>query len=108
MTPLTKILVGIGVVALTLLCTLTFIPYPPAIEEARAAGFSDSIIETGLQFSFERRCFFWAATVLELGVLCVLALTGVSRRLGRSLSRLDARLPHPGGPWHGAAFCRAQ
>lgn len=58
----------------------TFVPYPGALEEARAAGFDSDDITTGLQYTFERRFFFWGATVLELGLLCVLALTGLSRR----------------------------
>lgn len=80
MTPLTKTLIGIAVVALTLLCAVTFIPYPPALEEARTAGFSDSTIETGLKFAFERRVLSWAYTALDLGLLYVLAMSGLGRR----------------------------
>jgi STE24 endopeptidase len=79
---LTKILVGIGVVALTLLCALTFVPYPPAIDEARAAQFSDETIATGLKFTFERRFLFWIYTALEMGLLYVLALSSLGRRCG--------------------------
>ena len=80
MTPLTKALVGCFVVALTLLCVLTFIPYPPAIEEARKVGFSDETIATGLKFSFERRILSWIGTALNLGLLGVLGLSGLGRR----------------------------
>lgn len=80
MTTLTKILVCTGVVALTLVCASTFIPYPPAIETAREAGFSDSTIDTGLQLTFERRIFFWVYTAIDLGLIYVLALTVLSRR----------------------------
>jgi STE24 endopeptidase len=82
---LTKVLVGAGLVAIVLLCIATFIPYPPAAEIARAAGFSDSTIETGLQLNFERRIFFWIYTVIELGLICVLALTPIGRRVADRL-----------------------
>ncbi|MSQ93239.1 MAG: M48 family peptidase [Gemmataceae bacterium] len=58
----------------------TFVPFPGAIQEAHAAGFDSSDIANGLQLTFERRFFFWGATLLELGLLCFLALTGWSRR----------------------------
>jgi STE24 endopeptidase len=76
----TKILVGVCVVALTLLCAATFIPYSPALDEARAAGFSDETIQTGLNFAFERRILFWIWTALDLGLLYVLAISGLGRR----------------------------
>jgi len=85
-TTFTKIVIGLIVAALFALVTLTtFIPYPAAIEEARATGFSDSDIQIGLQYSFERRLFLWLAQVLEVGLLCGFALTRVSRRLADRL-----------------------
>lgn len=79
MTPLTKILVGIGVVALTLLCVATYIPYPPAIDEAHSAGFSGETIVTGLNFATERRFLSWVWTALHFGLLGVLGLSGLGR-----------------------------
>jgi STE24 endopeptidase len=78
-TSLTKILVGIGVVALTLLCAATFIPYPPAIDEARSVGFSDDTIATGVNFAFERRFLSWIWTALHFGLLGLLGLSGLAR-----------------------------
>lgn len=59
----------------------TFIPYAPAIDAARAAGFSDAEIETGLQFTLERRFFMWGGMALELSLLFLFALTSCGRRL---------------------------
>ncbi|MBI1830717.1 MAG: M48 family metallopeptidase [Planctomycetes bacterium] len=59
----------------------TFVPYPAARESAHAADFSTEQIDRGLQYAFERRFFFWGATALELGFLCVLTMTGLGRRL---------------------------
>ncbi len=59
----------------------TFIPYAPAIAQARAAGFSDTDIDIGRQYLFERRFFMWAGIVLELSLLSIFALTSVGRRL---------------------------
>jgi STE24 endopeptidase len=63
-----------------LLFLTTFVPYPPAIAEAQAAGFTAGDIDTGLQITFERRFFLWGNTALELGLLYVLAMTGLARR----------------------------
>ena len=57
-----------------------FVPYPPARAEAISAGFTQDDIHTGSQITFERRLCMWGATALELGLLCVLALTGIARR----------------------------
>lgn len=59
-----------------------FVPYAPAIDTARAAGFTDDEIATGLQFTFERRFFVWLNLALELGFLGALTFT----RLGRALA----------------------
>jgi len=81
-TPLTKTLYAIILAVMALLVILTtFIPYPPSLDMARAAGFSDSEIQTGLQYSFERRLFMWAATALHLGLLGGFALTRLGRRV---------------------------
>src|SRR5712692_10347177 len=58
----------------------TFIPYPSARAEALSAGFKEDLINTGLQYTFERRFFQWSGTALELGLLLVLATTGLARR----------------------------
>jgi len=79
-TPLCKSLFASVLLALTLLAIATFIPYPPSRDEASAAGFTSEQIETGLQYSFERRFFTWASTAVEFGLLSFLALTGWSRR----------------------------
>jgi STE24 endopeptidase len=71
-------LCGGGVLAVL---AATFIPYAPAIANARDAGFSSAEIETGLQFTFERRWFTLASTALELGLLSLFALTSVGRRV---------------------------
>src|SRR5262245_60581483 len=64
-----------------LVVVTTFIPYPPSVAEARDNGFSASEIDTGLQFSYERRLFMWFSQALELCLLCIFALTPVCRRL---------------------------
>jgi len=67
--------------AFSILIGVTFIPYPPAMDAARLAGFTEADIEIGLQYGFERRLFSWGSTVLELVLLTVLALTPLGRRL---------------------------
>jgi STE24 endopeptidase len=59
----------------------TLVPYPPARETALASGFDNTTIDTGLQFTFERRFFSWTWTAVELTLLYVLAMTSVGRRL---------------------------
>jgi STE24 endopeptidase len=77
-----KIFVSLIVGTFLLLVILTmFTSYPPAIEDARAAGFSDSDIQTGMQYNYERRLFMWASQALELLLLCTFALTSVCRGL---------------------------
>jgi STE24 endopeptidase len=58
-----------------------FVPYPPAFEQAHGAGFNTDDIETGLQYSFERRLLVWPSWMLELLLLGSLALTSWGRRL---------------------------
>lgn len=79
-TRLTRILLVCGLIGLALVCVLHFLPYPPAIEQAHEAGFSDAAIATGLKLSFERRVLFWIGTTLEVALLCVLGLSGLARR----------------------------
>lgn len=80
MTSLNKLIFASVLIALSLVAIATFIPYPPARDEASAAGFTSEQIDVGLQFAFERRLIFWVATTLEFGLLTYLALTGWSRR----------------------------
>src|SRR6266851_5630755 len=70
----------IAALFLLLFVLTTFVPYPAAREEARTAGFTVDQINTGLQYTFERRFFFWTATALEIGLLCVFAMTSLARR----------------------------
>lgn len=71
----------IAAVFLVLFVLTTFVPYPAARESAYQAGFKEKQIETGLQYGFERRLFFWGWTALELSLLAALALTSAGRRL---------------------------
>jgi STE24 endopeptidase len=70
----------IAAVFFVLIVLTTFVPYPAARADARAAGFDEADIDIGLQLSFERRFFLWTATALELALLCAFALTGLARR----------------------------
>jgi len=58
----------------------TFVPYPAARATALNTGFTEEQINTGLQYTFERRFFQWTAIGLELGLLYVLAMTSLARR----------------------------
>jgi STE24 endopeptidase len=69
----------IAAVFFVLFLLTTFVPYPAARDDALSAGFTPDDIDTGRQIIFERRFFFWGATALELGLLCVLAMTGLAR-----------------------------
>ena len=76
-----KSLLGVcGLALISLFVITTFIPYPPAREQAVAAGFSEATIDENLQYAFERRFFFWGATALEFVLLVYLAMSGVARR----------------------------
>src|ERR1017187_3991805 len=66
---------------LVLFVLTTFVPYPAARQTALDAGFKEEQIDTGKQYSFERRLFFWGWTALDLTLLYALALTGLGRRL---------------------------
>ena len=65
---------------LVLFILTTLVPYPPARETALHSGFSSDLIETGLQYTFERRFFSWGWIALELTLLYVLVFTSLSRR----------------------------
>lgn len=71
----------IAALFLVLFVLTTFVPYPAARESAQAVDFSAEQIDRGLQYTFERRFFFWGATALHLALLCVLAMTGAGRWL---------------------------
>ncbi len=59
----------------------TFVPYPAARATALNTGFfTEDQINTGLQYTFERRFFQWTAIALELALLYVLAMTSLARR----------------------------
>src|SRR6266851_2780865 len=70
----------IAALFLLLFVLTTFVPHPAAREEARTAGFTVDQIDTGLQYTFERRFFQWTAIALELALLYVLAMTRLARR----------------------------
>ncbi|MBI2806847.1 MAG: M48 family metallopeptidase [Planctomycetes bacterium] len=72
----------LAVAGFTLFILTTFVPYPPAKAAALDAGFSESDIATGLDYLLERRFFFWGRTLIDLGLLCALALTPVGRHWG--------------------------
>lgn len=74
--PAIIVAIFVGLAVLTLL-----VPWPPAVELARAYGFADEVIANGLQYSFERRLFFWGTTFLELGFLLALVFTNFGRRV---------------------------
>jgi STE24 endopeptidase len=77
-----KTLVPLVAACFFLLFVLTvFVPYPPALDDAYAAGFNTDDIETGLQYAFQRRLLAWPSWLLELVLLGSLALTGAGRRL---------------------------
>jgi STE24 endopeptidase len=76
-----KTLVSTIAAAFLVLAVLTFVPYPPARQIALDAGFTTEQIDTGLQYTFERRLFTWSWTAILLTMLCVFALTSVGRRL---------------------------
>lgn len=73
--------ISLSVAFLLLMALTMFAPYPPALDTARDAGFSDSDIQVGMQYSFERRWFMWASQALELVLLCTFALTSFCRGL---------------------------
>ena len=76
-----RIGVFVAVGFLAVFSLISFITYPPAIEAARRAGFSDDVIELGLQKSFEARLIFWGSQFAQIALLCWLGLTGDGRRL---------------------------
>ncbi len=76
-------LAGLGLLALFVVTT--FIPFPAAREQALAAGFNEATIDENLQYSFERRFFFWASTFVEFALLAFLAASGVARRWADTL-----------------------
>lgn len=73
------VFVAVGLLAVFSL--ISFITYLPAIEAARRAGFSDDVIELGLQKSFEARLIFWGSQFAQIALLCWLGLTADGRRL---------------------------
>src|SRR5260370_35353780 len=72
----------IAALFLLLFVLTTFVPHPAAREEARTAGFTVDQIDTGLQYTFERRFFQSTAIALEFALLYVPAMTRLARRLG--------------------------
>lgn len=59
----------------------TFIPAPQSsVDAALGAGFTPDDIETGRQYSFERRLMFWASSAVELALLLLLACTAWGHR----------------------------
>jgi STE24 endopeptidase len=79
-TTLSKTLLAAIVVVMTLLFVLTtFVPYAPARVEAQEY-FTPDEIAVGLEYSFQRRLFYWASVAVELALLCTLALTSLGRR----------------------------
>lgn len=74
-------LVALIVVAFVILFIITtFIPYEPA-REAASKYFTEEEIDLGLLYTFQRRFYFWGWTAIELGLLGILALTPLGRRL---------------------------
>ncbi len=80
--PLSKTLIASLVAVMTLLfVATTLLPYAPARVEARQY-FSTDEIDLALEYTFQRRLFFWGTTAVEIALLCVFALTPVGRQLG--------------------------
>jgi STE24 endopeptidase len=91
----------IAAVFLVLFVLTTFVPYPAARQTALEAGFTTEQIDTGLQYSFERRLLSWGWIALKLTILCALGLTSLGRRLA------DRFLAWTGGRRILAALCIA-
>ena len=64
----------------TLFLVTTFSHSDAARAEA-SLYFPNDVIERGLQYSFERRLFFWLLFALRLGFLVLLVTTGLARRV---------------------------
>lgn len=73
--------VFVAIALLLVFAIFSFIPYPPSIEAARRAGFSDMEITRGQVRSFESRLIFWGAQFVQLVLVCWAGLTSGGRRL---------------------------
>lgn len=73
--------VFVAIALLLVFAIFSFIPYPPSIEAARRAGFSDMEITRGQVRSFESRLIFWGAQFVQLALVCWAGLTSGGRRL---------------------------
>lgn len=85
-------LLGVGFLLLLIFAVISFLPAP----EARATAekyFTAEEIDTGLQFSFQRKLFAWSSTTLTFLFLTVLAGMSLARRLADRLDRWT------GGRW---------
>lgn len=76
-----RIGVWLASVALAIFAVLSFIPFEPAIEAARRAGFSDEVIRIGLTKSFESRLIFWGTQFAQIAFVCWVGLTQAGPKL---------------------------
>jgi STE24 endopeptidase len=84
-----KNLVGLVLALFFLLFILTvFVPSSAARLDA-GRYFTAEEIDRGLAYSLERRLLFWGASAAQLGVLLVLGLTGVGRRLADTVATVS-------------------
>jgi STE24 endopeptidase len=72
--------VFLTIIILAFFCIVSFIPYAPAADEARAFGFSEDQIQTGKSISFYSLLLYWFQTPLSATLLFVLILTPLGRR----------------------------
>src|SRR5438128_1298200 len=81
-----------GLLVYAALFVLTsFVPYEEARDEALAYGYTETEIERGLQYAFERRLLMWSSTGMEFLLLVLLACTPFARRLADRLHALFGR-----------------
>jgi STE24 endopeptidase len=85
--PLRIVLAALLVAFLMLFAVSTFLPAPASEYERAKAYFTQAEIDTGLEYSLQRRFFFWGSTALELGLLVSLVASGAARRLADFFGR---------------------
>jgi STE24 endopeptidase len=77
------------IVCFCVLAAALFLARSPERETRALRHFSAEDLARGRQFGLERRLLFWTGTVVELGLLLWLALSGVAPRLAEAARRLS-------------------